>query len=274
MSKIAIIDLDSVAFTIGHPNKVLDEMEVPLRVDNKFVYKDKTDEELLQAAEQVMSDIINKGQFTSYIGFIKGRGTTTSRKAINPEYKANRGSTPPVWWPKVKDILINKYHAIEVDNIEVDDAVNITRLNLPSSYIVAIDGDLLGLEGLHYNWRVNKWINVNTTDAAIKFWTDMIKGQPGDNIKGIPGKGAKYAENLFLKFNLNSSGVLDAYINHFKEECGIGEFYKNYKCLKILEKYEGFNIPTPVDITGIIKDNKYEKEYKKDFDSGTKTETE
>ncbi len=38
----AVVDLDSVMFSIGNPNKVLGTDGQPLRRDNKFVYEDKT----------------------------------------------------------------------------------------------------------------------------------------------------------------------------------------------------------------------------------------
>src|ERR1700751_351444 len=184
---IAVIDLDSVAFSIGHPNKVLDNNKEPIRKDNKFVYEDKTELELIKSADELMKSILNKGKFTGYIGFIKGKGNY--RYSINSEYKQNRPIESPKWWLFVKDYLIQQWKAIEVNGIEVDDAVNITRLQIPDSVIVAIDKDLLELEGLHYNWRKDEWVTTSKARAEYKFWQDMIVGQPADNIKGIPGSG-------------------------------------------------------------------------------------
>lgn len=245
--KIAVIDLDSVMFSIGHPNKVLDEKEEPIKENGKFVYIDKTEDELKNSAHYWMNDILTKSAATHYIGFIKGRGNY--RYDVKEDYKSNRPKESPKWWKFTKDYLISEFGAIPVDGIEVDDAVNITRLVLPDAFICAIDGDLLGLEGCHYNWRKGEWINTTAQDAEYKFWLDMIAGQPGDAIKGIPGKGKKFVEVLFANDERSfASLTLDAYINHFGEELGVEEYYKNYKCLKILSKYEGFQIPKPISI--------------------------
>ena len=195
--KVAVIDLDSVAYSIGNGNKVLNPDGTPLRIDNKFVYTDKSEEELRSSADFYMKQIMLSGGFTHYIAYIKGQDTTNRRLAVNPDYKGNRSNIPPTWWGFVCNDLFNRWNAHYVNNMEVDDMVNITRLKLPDSHIVAIDKDLLSLEGKHFNWRTCQWIQNTKLDEDIKFWTDMIVGQVGDNIKGLKGKGPAYVKKLF-----------------------------------------------------------------------------
>lgn len=259
-NKIAVIDLDSVAYSIGNGVKLLDEQGNPIREDGKrFVYRDKTNEELIEAVDFYMNQILKGGEFTHYIGFMKGEDTTTRRKSVNPDYKANRSEEPPKWWNLVLHELFVRWGCKYVNFMEVDDAVNITRLKLPNSYIVAIDRDLLGLEGTHYDWRkklpsgeyIGEWLTVDSWAAYIKFWSDMVCGQVGDNIKGVPGKGEKYFEKM-TSDNLGlalRTQVLDTYVDHFGEHTGIEEFYKNYVSLHILEDYPGFIIPEPISVT-------------------------
>lgn len=243
MCKTAIIDLDSVMFSIAHPNKVLDESGVPLKKDGKFVYIEKTEEEMLLSADQIMSSILKLSKCEGYIAFIKGKGNF--RYSSNPDYKANRPQQSPSWWNTIKTYLISHWNAVEINGIEVDDAVNITRLKIKDSFICAIDNDLLGLEGLHYNWRKNEWIDVNSELATYKFWFDMICGQKGDNIKGVEGSGPVSAKKLLS--NLDSvdykKSVFNIYMDRYGEYEGIKQFYKNYISLKILEDYKEFIIP-------------------------------
>lgn len=245
INKIAVIDLDSLSFTIGHPNKVLDEFGVPKRTEDnsKFIYEDKTEEELAQSADYMMNTLLDNGGFTHYIAYIKGKDTIKYKKEIDPTYKADRNKETPKWWNFVKNDLITRWKAIEVNNIEVDDAVNITRLLLPDSYICAIDSDLLGLEGTHFNWRKNEWVTTTKDEAEYKFWSDMVTGTH-NNTKGLPGKGKKAAEAIIYECNESglrySSLVFDRYITHFGEQLGIEEFYKNYKLLKILDNHPDF----------------------------------
>lgn len=171
---IAIIDLDSIMFTAAHPNKVLDEFEQPLRENNKFVYKDKSMEEMFTSADDLMSSILGKCEADGYIAFIKGKGNF--RYEHNTEYKANRPKESPSWWKELKQYFIDKWNAIEVNGIEVDDAVNITRLQVEDSFIVALDKDLLSLEGTHYNWRTDKWFTNSKEEACLAFWKSMIVG--------------------------------------------------------------------------------------------------
>lgn len=264
MSDIAIIDLDSVAYTIFHPNKVLDDAGIPLRENSKFVYVDKTEDEIIQSCDEVMTSILNTSKCKGYIAYIKGKNTTSSRKVVYPEYKANRNTEQPKHWEFVKELLISKWGAIEVNNIEVDDAVNITRLDINKtfgdSFICALDKDLLSLEGTHYNWRTEKWVIIDKINADRLFWTDMVTGQTGDNIKGIPGCGIKYVEKLFntelveVGIKTYGSTVFESYIENFGEYKGIQEFHKNYISLKILEQYQGFVIPKIINYNSKVEE--------------------
>jgi hypothetical protein len=249
IEKIAIIDLDSVAFSIGNPNKVLDEFGIPKRTeDNKrFIYTDKTEEELLESMDFIMNSILRNGEFTGYIGYIKGSNTIKYKKDINPNYKSNRPKEKPLWWDFVKSNLIDKWKAIEVNNIEVDDACNITRYAIKDSYLCCIDSDLLGLEGTHFNWRKNEWITVTKEQEELKFWYEMIIGSH-NNVVGLKGKGVKFADELFksnkiLDLTSYYQLVLEAYHKHFKDfNLALDEFYINYKLLKVLKDKMYFDI--------------------------------
>ena len=256
MSKIAIIDLDSIMFSIAHPEKELDAYDKPIKEDGKFVYKDKSIDEMYESADFLMTNLLTQSKAEGYIALIKGKGNF--RYSSNEDYKANRPKESPKWWKPVKEYLIDKWNAIEVNEIEVDDAVNIARINIKDSFICAIDNDLLGLEGTHYNWRKDEWITVNNEEANFKFWSDMITGQKGDNIKGLPGKGIKFAERLLtgLEDDYESlrTTTFEEYLNHFGEYEGIKQFYKNYISLRILDYYEGFIIPEITKLNNKIEE--------------------
>ena len=249
--RIAVLDVDSIAYAIGNPNKVLDETGQPIKVlsdkgNMVFQYVEKTEEELKQSADWIMNDILTKCQSTHYIGWMKGAQTTAFRLEVNPEYKANRKQEPPKWWNFVQNYLFSRWQCKYIHDIEVDDAVNITRLQLPDSFIVAIDGDLLGLEGTHYNWKTQQWVTASYHDAEYKFWSDMIVGQPGDNVKGLKGKGEAYVKRKFNGYNYLDT-VFNEYLTVYGEYQGIKEFYKNYISLKILDQKEGFIVPEPIE---------------------------
>lgn len=176
-NKIAVIDCDSLVFTAFHPNKVLDSDGNPMRQDNKFIYEDKTKEQIEESVNSLMHHILSSGRFTHYIGFIKGRNTITERLTYNSQYKANRNTEQPKFWEFTAAYMIEQWKIIQVNHMEVDDAVNITRLSLKDSIIVAMDKDLLGLSGKHYDWKKNEWIEISDSEADKKFWSSMIVGK-------------------------------------------------------------------------------------------------
>lgn len=255
---IGIIDCDSIIYSSVFGIKLLDEYHQPIKVDGKFTYRDKTEEEVRQSVDFFMESIIKNTKCTHIIGFIKGKETIKDRKDINPDYKSNRTSEIPIHYQVAKDHLINRWKVYEVHGMEVDDAVNIVRTFLPDCFIVGIDRDLLELESInpHFNWRKNEWITITKEQAIRAFWKDMICGQQGDGLSGLKGCGEKYFirnVELLTTFSQYPEKVLGCYIEKLGEEKGIEEFYKNYKCLKILDKKEGFEIPKPIDINQLIK---------------------
>lgn len=240
--RVGIIDGDSILFVAGHPNKVLDEAGEPIKEDGKFVYIDKTEEELIEAIDNTICNrIITSSDADGYVLFLHGKGNY--RYAIYPEYKANRPRKDlPEWWNPMRQYMVDKYKAVVVDGIEVDDACRITQKRIPNSFICAIDKDLLNLEGESFNWSKGIWIETTRQEADLQFQSDLICGQTGDNIKGVPGKGPKFVEQRFQN-ELDWGGVLDVYIEQFGIPLGVKEFYKNFTCLYILEDKEDFLTP-------------------------------
>lgn len=246
MGKTAIIDLDSLCYTAFHPNKKLDQFGVPMRTEDnkKFIYEDKSEEEIELSCDNLIRMVLENSNTTNYLAFIKGKNTIARKLAVDKTYKQDRLKETPKMWNFTKEYFIKKHNAISIDNIEVDDAVNIARLNIPGAFICAIDSDLLGLEGTHYNWKKGEWITCTKEQELFKFWKDMIQGTH-NNTKGIPKKGPKYVEKLFNNINVEDCEkiVLNEYLNYFGKEKGISEYNKNFVCLKILDSYEDMEFP-------------------------------
>lgn len=253
---IAIIDMDSILFSAAHGHKVYiedDEDGNPVfeRDDKgRLVYIDKTVEEMFESLDDIMTEILNTTSSTGYISFIKGKGKGF-RYSINPTYKHNRPKESPKWWGVIRDYAIKNWNAISVDgDLEVDDAVNIARLQIPNSFIVAIDQDLLNLEGqYHYNWRKNVYIHTSEEEAFYAFWQDMVVGQTGDGLSGIPGYGKVYYNKNIRSLDpyYVPSAVLRAYLDVLGEYEGINSFYRHYNCLKIIDDPERLKIELNVN---------------------------
>lgn len=246
--KVALIDMDSILFTAFYGKKVNDPMTgEPKREDGKFVIIEKTDEEIEESLDGIMKMIFETGEFTHYIGFVKGKNTINTRLAIYPEYKQGRPPTPERW-EFTKAYAIKAWNAVPIDNIEVDDAIRIASLNIPDSHIVAIDKDLLWLAGTNFNWRKNEWITVTKEQEAKNFAVSMICGDTVDKISGLKGKGDKYCE----KNNIETlEGVFKAYLEHYYPSSkAVYEFYRTFTVLNMLEESGHFTVmPTPIKIS-------------------------
>ncbi|MFN9114834.1 MAG: hypothetical protein ACK5XN_32645 [Bacteroidota bacterium] len=248
--KIACIDVDHIFYLSLTGEKILYENGEPIKVDGKFTYRERTFEESCKVADDYITNILNVTEATHYIGFFGG--SSKSRKDIYPEYKANRKDLEPLKnLTEMKQYLIDKWTFIELRHIpfnkkydtfwlnidyETDDYVASFVNSNDYSFIVSPDKDLLSLEGNHYNPRKNEWVYVDQPTAYHNFWVSMIVGDTSDNIKGIPGKGPKYAEALIEEDEqgtLYPMLIFQEYTKHFGEHLGIQEFYKNYMCLKI-----------------------------------------
>lgn len=241
--RIALIDADFIPYICCH----VKEKEHELYPAGKPFWQ------ICNDIDSYIVNLLNEVSANHYIGAItKGK---CFRYDIYPEYKANRKDKTPMPFIKLaKDYMMEQWKFISYPDLEADDIVNIIKSYYGNelSFIISPDKDLLALEGVNYNPNKKEWKTVEKPEALHKFWTSVITGDTADNIKGIPGKGPAYVKKISEKEPLFAYNVLCEYINHFGEHIGIEEFYKNYKCLKILEKYEGFDVPEPIEFKPIL----------------------
>lgn len=231
--RLALIDADFFLYYCTHNKK-----------DDSGEIQEKTFEEVCEEADVFLAKILTAVNTDEYIAaFTAGK---SFRYSVYPDYKGNRkGFEKPKFFQELKEWLLkNKGFTFEM-NLEADDYVSILKRD-PSFYsekedqkiLVSNDKDVLMLQGMHYNPVKGHFIITFDGDSEQYFWKSMITGDTADNIKGIPGKGVKFADKLLdhLEINQYPSDVLRAYVDHFGVHEGTEEFYKNYKCLKILDK--------------------------------------
>ena len=258
--KIACIDVDHIFFLALTGEKILDENGEPIKVDNKFTYRERTFEESCNIADDYIINILNVTSATHYVGFFGG--SSMSRKTIYPEYKANRKDLEPLKnLVEMKHYLYEKWKFVWLTSDiaettgkdcihETDDYVASFVKQTPDSFIISPDKDLLGLEGNHYNPKKNKWVYNTEIEAYQHFWKSMVVGDSADNIKGIVGYGEKAFEIIKKNANLYNVDlnvfIFKEYLENYKENLGIKEFYKNYMCLKIKDDLD-VSIFTPIE---------------------------
>lgn len=239
---IGLIDADHIPYIVCY---------------NKVSEPDKTLEEAISSANSYLSGLINGANVEEFnLFFTIGKNF---RYDIYPEYKANRkNNEKPPFFNEVREYLVKEYNGIHGYNLEADDLLVIYKNKLieeQKSYIViSTDKDINNLFGLNYDIKNNVARLVDTEFSEQYFWGSVITGDTADNIKGVPGKGPAFIKKLWeecKEINLFKSKVICEYINYFGEEAGIDEFYKNYKCLKIKDSYEGIGFIEPIKSTEV-----------------------
>lgn len=151
-------------------------------------------------------------------------GPNNFRKAVYPEYKANRiGKPRPRYEHAVKDYLRNSWQAVTVQEaIEADDAMGIHAMSGDNFILVHQDKDMNQIPGMHFRWatmrngeviRDKELYSVTLEEGNRFFYYQLIVGDTTDNIKGIPGMGPKKADAFLNSTDPQdwAEGILDLY---------------------------------------------------------------
>jgi len=124
-------------------------------------------------------------------------GPTNFREGIATirPYKGNRDENhKPAHGPAIKEYLHKKYDVVVSDGEEADDTVSYSHYRMwlqdeYSSVIVSTDKDLDMVPGLHYNFIKDESYYVTPEEGMRWFYTQLLMGDPTDNIPGLPGIG-------------------------------------------------------------------------------------
>ena len=140
--------------------------------------------------DRLVEDILQALNASEYKLFLSG--PTNFRKEIYPEYKANRKQPKPKHLEACRNYLLEHWEAQVVDGYEADDALGMEQSRMENrawSVVCSIDKDLKMIPGTHYDF-VKKELSVVQPEAAMRaFYTQLLTGDSGDNIKGCPGIG-------------------------------------------------------------------------------------
>ena len=200
-----IIDGDALLWRIGFAIKDDEPIEYCLST-------------LRSVIEKILAKFPDHGWYRMYIGHETSKNFR-HEIATTKEYKGNRKDKPkPKYFHEMREYLIGVWGAIVVDGIESDDACGTDQWYFKdkSTVLVAIDKDLNMIPGWHYNWVKDELKYISLKEANLFFFKQMITGDSTDNIPGIPGLGAKWAErNLLLEDTID---VLEEKVyNEYKE---------------------------------------------------------
>lgn len=196
-------------------------------------------------AEEMIEKTLQETNADSFSIFISG--DSNFRKQIYPEYKANRIAPKPRFLADVKNYFKEKYNAEVAIGCEADDLLGVAQCGVPEgqTIICSIDKDLRMIPGWHYSFEISgkakdtAWVRpmemvyVNPWEALKRFYTQLLTGDPTDNIKGAVGIGKQKAEKL-LRDCTTEQELLESVRDCFSCD---EELLLNGQCLWIWRKH-------------------------------------
>ena len=220
----ALIDADSIIYIIAWNYQELG-----------------TEDEVRASCDNFIKDMLTTLGTTQYIGAFSEPSETVFRTATY-RYAKYKGTRPEKadyikkWEPVIKNYLIAKYGFTSLLGLEADDVISgVAALYLKDGtpfVVCSPDKDLRQVEGLHFDYRspgegqsVREVMQVDALQAHWNFWTQMLTGDGGDNIAGVPGLGPVKAGKILDTLKAQGetittrSTVLAQYCKYF------GDFY-------------------------------------------------
>lgn len=143
--------------------------------------------------------------------YIEGDGNF--REEVSFDYKAQRSSRKPESFVDCQQFLIERWGAKQVEGMETDDQVS---MKLWHNYVScdedpeecdiilsSPDKDLNNTPGWHYNPRTRKIQWINKHQSFRHFWFQVLRGDPVDNVPGLP----YCTEDIRKKFSLPANAA-------------------------------------------------------------------
>jgi len=208
---------------------------------------DKSITRLSNLGDGIFLDMYHSGIEITQVEYYITAPKKSARKEVDPAYKSNRKKN--TWVNRIRKHLLDANFAITSDAFEADDMIYDRAMTLEEGerVIVTIDKDLKQIPGIHFDYYRPKVVDqdgnpksgpcrgidlVSEDQAERFFWYQMLTGDHGDCIKGVPGIGAKRACKLLDEV---ATGELQKAVmqSYFKKFDGMDEFVNNYYLLKL-----------------------------------------
>lgn len=227
-------------------------------------FKDKSLEEAIEGMDNFIDQIADLANSDAILLCLTKGPNWRASIAKSKPYKGNRKYETPIHYLELKAHMIEKYKPWIQPGFEADDLIFIAREHFKNQYnkiILGInDKDCLQYPGIYLEYKKMQFTILKESDASLNFWTQMIVGDPADNIGGLEGAGPKFAEKLFKNKDYKEYYILvfNEYIKKYGEKEGIVKFYESYMLLKLLESreeagIEESSIPKPLEVNYGLK---------------------
>ena len=194
MNNTLILDADSLVFFACY-NAEKDTLP------EEFHIEQERHNEIVRLACEYAKNHVKELLDTTGCGSVECYFTTgreSFRYRVDSTYKANRkkAKDPLIGLIEVKEYLNTIYDGEICKDYEADDIV-VWRGKKEDTLVCAIDKDVLyQLEGTHYNYKRNEYVNTTKEEAERFLWEQMIIGDATDGIFGVNGMGKVKAKKF------------------------------------------------------------------------------
>lgn len=156
----------------------------------------------LHTAKMIINRTLEDTDAEEYKIYLSGASNFRDEVATLQPYKGNRkDARKPTHLEDIRNYLRERYNAILVEGIEADDQISIEARKINASQgrlavVCSVDKDLKQIPGLHYNFATKEHDYVSDEEALVFLYTQILMGDPVDNIQGIKGIGPKKAAKI------------------------------------------------------------------------------
>ena len=200
-NKIGLVDADIIAYRVSAAM----EKEPPESVEAELT--------------SFCANLMLRVGCSKYIFFLTGEGNFREEIAKTKKYKGNRKAPKPKYLQEVRQLLLDNFNALLVEGYEADDAlVSASERYFPHAVIISIDKDLLQQRGWHYNFMYESFTFITEEEANKRLWTQVITGDPTDNIPGLPKVGKVKAEKYMNEHTIPALACVQAYKDKLGED--------------------------------------------------------
>ena len=220
---ICLIDGDLLVYRVGFATEHNRFREATRQMDNR------------------LEQILEKYDTDAYMLYLSD-SDGNFRKALYPEYKANRKQEKPRHYEDLINYLLEDWAALVAWGQEADDALGIFQMKHPGTVICTVDKDLDQIPGKHYDFIKDKEFDITPEEGLRFFYQQVLSGDATDNIPGLRGIGPVKAASILKGctgepelFNAACSAYKQAYKDDQK---ALSAMLLNARLVRIRQKPE------------------------------------
>ena len=173
--------------------------------------------------------------------YISGKSNFRYQVATILPYKGNRGIEKPFHLDAIRQFYVDFYGAKVSIQKEADDLIGEEYSQEDGDVIVTLDKDLNCIPGEHFNWQKGEYRFISELEADQHFYTQVLTGDPTDNIPGLYGVGKDSKLVKTIQSMEDDREIFNFVAEQYKKR--FGSYWKqfmqeNCKLLWILQRRE------------------------------------